>query len=802
MRQIASFVLVFFTVITGAVSSGISPNTTQVVRGQVVDAASLQAIPGVNVIVLDSNPILGVVTDLQGSFRFEGIPVGRLGLKFSFVGYYDVVMNNLQVDAGKEVIITVKMEESVSMMKDIVIKARGEGQYEQMNEMATLSSRGFNLEETQRYAGSRNDPARMASNFAGVSGANDARNDIIIRGNSPAGLLWRLEGVNIPNPNHFAATGTTGGPVSILNNNLLADSEFYTGAFPACYGNAVSGVFDIALRNGNNENREFLAQIGFNGLELGMEGPFKKGSGSSYLAHYRYSVPALMKELNFNTGTGSAVPYYQDLSFKMNFPVKQGKISIFGIGGKSHIDLLGSETTAGDIEGNLYNGSDLDIYNTSSTGVAGMDYFRFIGKNTYFKNSIAFSASSFGASLDTVYRNEQFEVVDIQDYAANDMRESRLSWRPVLHHKFNVHDLIEAGMIIDYIHADMKREIYQLSTGIPELNTIDYRGNTVLIQSYLDWQHRFNDQWTINSGIHYQNLTLNNSSRAVEPRIGITYQFTPRQSFRIAYGLHHQSQPSTVYFTETKIGNGGKIQTNTGLGFTESDHFVIGYNLMIAPDIKMVIEAYHQRLSNVPVERRKSYFSMLNYGADFGFPDTDSLVNEGTGQNTGIELTLEKYFTRSYYFLVTGSFYNAKYTGSDGIERNTAFNGSYVMNGLLGKKWTLGKRGNAIALDLKITYAGNKRYVPIDLDASRLAGYTVYQEKMAYETRYPDYFRTDVKFTFRLQSRKITQEWVLDIQNITDHQNVFLERYDPLTGNISTTYQMGLWPMVQYRVLF
>lgn len=142
--------------------------------------------------------------------------------------------------------------------------------------MATVSARSFTVEETSRYAGSLNDPSRMAANYAGVSSTSDARNDIIIRGNSPLGVLWRLNGMEIPNPNHFGSLGTTGGPVSILNNNLLDKSDFLTGAFPAEYGNALAGVFDLQMRSGNNEKTEFLGQVGFNGFELGAEGPIGK----------------------------------------------------------------------------------------------------------------------------------------------------------------------------------------------------------------------------------------------------------------------------------------------------------------------------------------------------------------------------------------------------------------------------------------------------------------------------------------------------------------------------------------------
>jgi hypothetical protein len=159
-----------------------------------------------------------------------------------------------------------------------------------INEMAVVSARSFTIDETERYAGSLGDPSRMAANFAGVTSVSDQRNDIVIRGNSPLGLLWRLEGLEIPNPNHFGSIGTTGGPISMLNINHLTNSDFYTGAFPAEYGNALAGAFDIRMRNGNNQKHEFMGQMGFNGFELGAEGPFSSNSQASYMANFRYST--------------------------------------------------------------------------------------------------------------------------------------------------------------------------------------------------------------------------------------------------------------------------------------------------------------------------------------------------------------------------------------------------------------------------------------------------------------------------------------------------------------------------------
>jgi hypothetical protein len=204
----------------------------------------------------------------------------------------------------------------------VTVKA-GRNQDVLNNEFGALSARTFDVENTRRFAGSRNDPSRMAANFAGVVGNNDARNDSVIRGNSPTGLLWRLEGIDIPNPSHYGALGATGGPVTILNNNVLSQSDFFTGAFSATYGNALSGVFDLQLKTGNRDKREYTGQVGFNGFELEAEGPFKKRKKETYLAHYRYLVMGLVQKLGISMGTGSSVPNYQDLSFKIDIPTKK-----------------------------------------------------------------------------------------------------------------------------------------------------------------------------------------------------------------------------------------------------------------------------------------------------------------------------------------------------------------------------------------------------------------------------------------------------------------------------------------------
>ncbi|MDC1202662.1 carboxypeptidase-like regulatory domain-containing protein, partial [Salibacteraceae bacterium] len=340
--------------------SAVSQEITQSVRGRVLDKDTRQPIPGVNVILMDDTiNFNGTTTDGDGRYTLENLSLGRHEIQFSFIGYLPQYVNNVIVNSGRQTILNIEIEESAQELEAVEISATRDG--DPLNEMAIVSARQFNIAETERYAGSRGEPSRMASNFAGVQGADDSRNDIVIRGNSPQAILWRLEDVPISNPNHFNIPGTAGGSVSILNNKTLGNSDFYTGAFPAEFGNANAGVFDLNMRNGNNEKHEFIGQFGFLGTEALLEGPISREKNITYMASYRYSTLALIGGLGINYGT-DAIPKYQDASFKINIPGKgSSSLSIFGVGGWSDIDILISDQETPE-ERNIYGDNDRDQY--------------------------------------------------------------------------------------------------------------------------------------------------------------------------------------------------------------------------------------------------------------------------------------------------------------------------------------------------------------------------------------------------------------------------------------------------------
>lgn len=768
---------------------------TQTIRGRVLDKQSKFPLIGANIVILGTDPLVGGATDVDGYFVIKEVPLGRHNIRVSYLGYKEQTLPNVVVNAGKQTVLNLSLEESVAASEEIVITAEKD-KTRTNNEMALLSARSFTIEETSRYAGSRNDPSRMAQNFAGVSGANDSRNDIVIRGNSPTGLLWRLDGIDIPNPSHFGSMGTTGGPVSMLNYNTLANSDFLTGAFPAEYGNGVSGVFDLQMRTGNNSKREYMAQIGFNGVELGAEGPFSKNSKATYLVNYRYSTLAVFDALGIEFGTGTAIPNYQDLSFKIDVPTKNaGRFSVFGVGGFSNIDLLASKTEFDPDD--LFTQSSDDIRQKTSMGVVGLTHLYFFNKSTFSQLSLAVSHATEGLSLDSVYRNPATKALEQIIYrGALDFGQTKYTLREQINKKLNARNNLNVGVIMDWYQMTMV-DSFLVDNGSRFRKLRDFNGGSGLLRGYVQWQHRFNDQLTLNAGVHYQQFLLNNTN-AIEPRLGLKYSFTPTQSISVGAGMHSQLQPLQVYFQEQE---GTGIRTNENLEFTKSNHLVVAYDNSLAPNLRLKVEGYYQQLNNIPVDATLPQFSLANAGANFGIPVRDNMTNDGTGENYGVEITLEKFYSKGYYFLLTGSVFESKYKGYDKLERNTAFNGNFVSNGLFGKEWKVGAR-NTLALDLKATYAGGRRVTPIDLEASRLQGREIRIDEQAYEQKLDDYFRLDFKLGFKMNGKRVTQEWFIDIQNITNRQNVFTQSYSNIVQDIQTTYQLGLFPMIQWRILF
>lgn len=801
--------------------NGISAQT-QVLRGQVRDKESHQALQAeVKIITFGADSSLHTNTNAQGEFSLSNVPVGRQDIQITSAGYKTSILNNIVVTSAKEVVLQVDMEDEVLVISEVTIKGKPK-QGEPNNENALVSVRQFSVDETDRFAGSRGDPARMASNFAGVQGADDSRNDIVIRGNSPQGVLWRLEGIDIPNPNHFAIPGTTGGPVSIINNKILSNSDFFTGAFPAEYGNSTAGAFDLRMRNGNNSKREYSSQLGFLGWDLLAEGPFSTKSKASYMFTYRYSTLALFSALKIPIGT-DAVPHYQDASFKLNFPMKHdASLSFFGIGGVSNINILISDQKESST--NLYGDNDRDQKFGSAMGVIGSSYTKKTGKKSYLKATIAFSTQSVDAHHRLVFRHatDTFEkkgetyfrfaldsLVPNLDYR---FRTNTAGINLFANTKLSSIATIRYGIQITrygYLFQDSNRNFDFMDTAHywKWYTRWNSTGSGLLLQPYIQGKWRLGRDLQVSAGITSQIFSIRDdksglhhtSTDLIQPRLGIRYQTGRKSSLNLGLGRHSQIQPGYTYFYMLP---GNTTPHNLSMGMTKSNHIVLGFDQIIGKDKRIKIETYYQQLSNIPVETKSSSFSLANTGSGFSrfFPDT--LQNTGTGRNYGIEFTLEKFFTKGYYYMVTASLFDAKYKGSDGVLRNSDFNTKYAFNALIAKEWKLTKRG-VLNVGGKITAAGARRYSPMDTLATlRNREYTEINAQKNTLTFGSPYRRLDIRISWKINAKKVTHEFAMDLVNVTNRKNILKYSYISEPPYAHQTYQLGFLPLFYYKLDF
>lgn len=779
------YLLTLFLLIFLAETGYSQANIKQTLRGIVIDRETQIPLSGVNIILPNTDPQQGTISDEKGYFRFEEVLIGRQTIQASYIGYKTQIIDNIIISSAKEKIIKIELEESVTEIDEVVIKATIQKD-KPLNKMATISARSFTVDETNRYPGSYGDPARMAANYAGVMSVRDNRNDIIIRGNSSTGLLWRLDGIEIPNPNHFAASGTTGGPITILNNNLLTNSDFLTGAFPAEYGNALAGVFDLKMRSGNNEKREYWAEFGYNGLEFGAEGPFSKNTNASYLIAYRYSLVDIIDLLGAEVETTK----YQDLTFKLNFPMKKGKISFVGMGGKSYIEMFDSNDDQNDW---TFESWGEDLSNGSDIGTLALSYVHFFGTKTRLQTAISLYGSKVTTKIDTL----SIWNPNPGNWAREKSSEVKTSITTHVNTKINSRNTFSYGLIADRYFVNFADSM--VTNGQFEVNT-DVSEEFNLFQLYTQFKHKFTNNLELYLGLHSQYLDMNNTY-SLEPRMGFSWNLNEKNSFKIGYGLHSQTQLRIIYYTQTQLDNGNIVFTNKNLDFSKSHQLILGFDHLFSDILRLKVETYYQHLYDVPVKESLPEYSVLNFGAEYFIERIDSLTNDGTGENYGIELTLERFLKNNFYFLITTSLYESNYKGYDGIKRNTAFNGNYAINVLGGYEIPF-KKNNAFSIGLRTTYAGGRPYVPYDVEETVSQGTEVLDWDNAYEVRQEDYFRINLRLGIKRNKPKYNVEIAMDLQYRTNYTSVYEHRIDPLTGEIYHNYEMALYPMASYRIQF
>ena len=770
---------------------------TQTVKGTVLDKDSQIPLIGANVVITTMNPFMGTTTDVDGYFKIEAVPTGRLQIEVSYLGYEPQFISQVLLTSGKELVLNIELLESVESLDEVVIIAMTD-KTKPLNEMASVSARTFSVEESARYAAASFDPARMAMNYAGVSvgATSDLFNQIVIRGNSPKGLLWRLEGIEIPSPNHFGGLGGGGGAISMLSSSTLSNSDFYTGAFPAEYGNAVSGVFDLKMRNGNNEKREYSFMLGALGLELAAEGPFKKGGKGSYLVNYRYSTLAALEAVGLNPA-GDVLPAYQDISFKLNMPTDNyGVFGLFGLGGYNEASGVAiADSTQWEDSDDRYN-----FIETERRYVLGLSNSYLLSGDSYLKTQI--SASGYYQVDDEAFldpSNNYAEVVDYSDEASDNVL--RLSTQ--YNRKINAQNTLRAGIILsqmDFLFNASERNEEQNDQLV---TFFDKEGSSGFYQAYGQWQHRTKNKLTLNGGLHYSHFAFNNNY-SIEPRLGLKWDFRSHQSFSAAMGLHSKLDHLILYMGEGASPEGAQIVSSKDLELNKSAQVVVGYDIKPMENLRVKAEAYYQYLYDIPTETNiDTKYNLLVAEDAWDYVIHDTLASIGRGQNIGLDLTIEKFFANQHYYMITASIFDSKYSPADKKWYNTRWNSGYQLNMVGGKEFNVGKKGNkTLGINGKFVTSGGNRQTPVDFEASALAGEEVLINERAFEERAGSYLRFDIGLSYKINLKGSTHSILLDVQNVSARENLFGTYYNDECNCIEKITQTGLFPFFNYRIEF
>lgn len=757
----------------------IAQSPTQAIRGTVIDKDSRQPLVGAAVVVLDVQPQMGNITDPDGFFVIEKVPVGRHKIRVSMVGYNAFLSDNIDINSAKELVLNIELIESATTMQEMIVKAYNPTN-QPINELAVVSTRSFSVEETQRAAAAANDPSRMAMGFPGVQPVRDSRSDIVIRGNASFGMMWRLEGIDIPNPNHFARRGSSGGGITIFSTSMLANSDFSTGAFPAEYGNAFSGFFDMKFRKGNADRREYTVKAGLLGLDFSTEGYFKKGSRASYLINYRYSTLGILNKLGLHLVGERVDNTFQDLSFNLHFPSKNNKwvIGVWAIGGLSFeherfADVLNTRTAR----------EQYDF--RTNMGALGISYSYILDEKSYLKTTIAVMDQKVDVQEDTL---SLVDKVSTTRFNSETYTDGRVTLSTYYSRKLSQQVTLKAGVFVnrlfyDFNHITLKSGAYRV--------ILEGQGGSFLIQPYVQARYRPTERLTFNAGVHGLFFTLNNTT-AIEPRAGIKYQVSDKISLGLAYGLHSRTQPLGSYFT-----NGG---VNKDLDLIRAHHYVVSFDWAVNAKTRVHLEAYYQRLLHIPVSPDPlSTYAYTNETQGFA---TQALVSKGRGENKGIDLSLERAFSDGAFFILSGSVFQSRYSPLNGQWYRSRYDSRFTATFMGGKEWKTHREG-VWQVGTRIICTGGMPLTPLAAVQDNVED-PVLDEAHPFSINTQTYFRPDLRIAFRKNGLKTAWTIALDVQNVIARRNIdgLDYEYDPDLKDWVFRKSSGLVPIISYQLDF
>jgi hypothetical protein len=778
--------------------------SAQTLRGVVTDAISGEPLIGATVKLVEAEK--GAVTDIDGNYRIEVGQTGRYTIETSYVGYETGVMKEVLIAGAKEAVIDIELRENSQELGEVIVRPRV-NKLSTVNPVAIAGGVMLSMEEANRYAGGYNDPARLVTAFAGVAG-DASSNGISVHGNAPQFMQYRIEGVEIFSPNHFADLYGAGfGMVSALNSNVISNSDFFVSTFNANYNNALSGVFDVKMRAGNNEKYENTVQLGTVSMEWTSEGPLSKKNNSSYIINYRYGFTSLARELGILETEGSQYDF-MDMSMKFNFPTKRaGTFSLFALA--FYDKAWDVELDIEDIH-SIYDATSQDgkLFNA----LAGISHKIHFDNKWTWRTTAAFNMQNNKADMEYwgLKRTASGQLLMPLAYEGKDypfsylkQNENRIVVNTELSKQLTPRWLTQFGGEYSHRFFDLSyRTAENVYEPVPEAPYYATKDNTGLASLY--WSNLWKpiEGLSLNLGISGSYFLLSKDV-SIEPRVSMKWEPNTRDAFSLGYGLHSMIEKLDAYFLRDANGN----MANKDLGLSKSHHMLATYSHKFTDNLVFRLNAYYQYGFDTPVGINGSTFCTVN--RLFNYVD-EPLVNKGNTRNYGGDITLEQYMNHGFYGQVNGSLFKAEYRGLDKKWRPQLYDRGYMVKLLAGKEWMMGKRKqNVFNISAKYTLQGGLRHTPIDLEAMKAkvaAGVIddepIYKNQEAMKEQYDPTNMIDLTVSYKINGKKVSHTIAFEGINILQNETPYAQRYDLTTGELRYDKSGISLPNLFYRLDF
>ena len=722
------------------------------------------ALLGATVALLEGEEVKqGTVTNAKGRFSLQGAIVGECTLRISYLGYADQDLILDVRDAKNDlqnIEIVMESRETTICIVDVEI-----GRYNEQEFLPNLAQ-PITIQDVRKLPATFFDPARLAQSFAGVANNNDQANGISIRGNSPSHFKWYLEGVEILNPNHTSNAGTfndrpsqNAGGVNVLSAQLLSKSYLYKSIYPSTFQNALSGIMAMSMRNGDQTDRKHLLQVGLIGLEASSEGPIKKDANKgSYLFNYRYSTVGLLSQLGLDFG-GEKIDF-QDLAFNFSFPIKKGVLKIFGVGGLSNNVFTAPENDEDREEEKDTNNIDF----SGDTGIIGANFDTYVGNRSRLNITSVVSATN-ALRSSTSIGDPSLLLSDDRDQSTLWSTKASLAKR--LHNGSWTN-----GLYVNY-------QQYKISSeGLASILIPRIEDELSRVGAFSEVDLNLKRTWNLNAGLNIgvQNTALRDAEFLLEPRASLTKRFAQGQRVQLSSGLYSQSRNPRSYHHPDKslfpVDNIKSWQSSIAYVLQKSS-------------ITWRLEAYYQELYDMPLDLN----TLL--------PET----NFFEGRNLGLESSFRyNNSAKGWLIWVNGSLYQSQFL-QETQWQSTRYDGRYIFNTILGKEWSKSS-AKVHGLHARLNVLGGFRETPIDVIASEEVGMTVFDETQLFADQQKDYVRIDLSVYRKVKHNKFTSTISLDIQNLLNRKNESFAYYDTFLGEVIRRNQLGLLPILNYRLQF